>query len=117
MAPAELRVEVAGSPAPGQVELCTVQLPAGVTVADALQASGLLQRLGWATAAGAPQPHLSVGVWGRACALTQVLSDRDRVEVCRDLLVDPKEARRLRYQKHRAQQAGRPAALSGSRKR
>lgn len=125
MGPAELRIEVAGSPAPGQVDLCTVHLPAGATVADALRASGLLQRLGWATEAGGLQAGLSVGVWGRVCEPTQLLHDRDRVEVCRGLQVDPKEARRLRYQKHRAQQtarqAARPAArmapLSGSPKR
>lgn len=117
MAPAELQVDVAGSAAPGEVDLCTVRLPDGATVADALRASGLLQRLGWATEDGALQAGLSVGVWGRACGPTQLLRDRDRVEVCRGLQVDPKEARRLRYQKHRAQQAGRPSPLSGSRKR
>jgi putative ubiquitin-RnfH superfamily antitoxin RatB of RatAB toxin-antitoxin module len=31
------------------------------------------------------------------------LREGDRVEIYRGLVVDPKEARRLRYQKHRAQ--------------
>jgi len=34
--------------------------------------------------------------------LTDVLRDRDRVEVYRPLKVDPKEARRLRYRQHLA---------------
>jgi putative ubiquitin-RnfH superfamily antitoxin RatB of RatAB toxin-antitoxin module len=45
---------------------------------------------------------LAVGVWGKLRALDETLRDRDRVEIYRPLLVDPKEARRQRYQSHRA---------------
>jgi hypothetical protein len=38
-----MRVEVAYSPAPRQVQVVTLDLPAGCTVADALRASGLLE--------------------------------------------------------------------------
>jgi putative ubiquitin-RnfH superfamily antitoxin RatB of RatAB toxin-antitoxin module len=87
-----LRIEVAYSPAPGEVDLSVVMLPEGSTVADALAASGLPQRHPQIRRA---EPN--VGVWGRICLPDRVLRERDRVEVYRGLLVDPKEARRLRY--------------------
>ena len=87
-----LRIEVAYSPAPGQVDLSVLELPKGSTVADALAASGLLQRH-----PELPRGEPRVGVWGRACTPQRVLRERDRVEVYRGLRVDPKEARRLRY--------------------
>jgi hypothetical protein len=97
MAGAEtLAVEVVFCPAPGQVDQVQLALPPGSTVADALQASGVLQRHGLAV------EGLRVGVWCRAAALDHGLRERDRVEVYRPLTVDPKEARRQRYKRHRA---------------
>ncbi len=91
--PAEtLRVEVAFSPASREVELSALTLPAGSTVAQALQASGLQQRHPRLDVAA-----LRVGVWGRPAQPGDALRDGDRVEVYRPLQVDPKEARRLRY--------------------
>ena len=99
MAPAEtaraLRVEVSYSPRAGEVQTVPLQLAVGTSVADALQASGLLQRHGLDIGV------LRLGVWGRPCDLQAVLRDRDRIEIYRPLTVDPKEARRLRYQRHR----------------
>jgi putative ubiquitin-RnfH superfamily antitoxin RatB of RatAB toxin-antitoxin module len=97
-APAEaalLRVEVVYGPAPGQVDVVSLRLPDGSTVADALTASGLLARHGL-NAEG-----LLTGVWCRVQPMDTRLRDRDRVELYRPLTVDPKEARRLRYRKHR----------------
>ena len=107
-----LGVTVACSPAAGQVDLVRLSLPAGSTLADALLASGLLERH--------PQLQgLPVGIWGRKQELTTLLRDADRVEIYRPLLCDPKEARRLRY-KQKAQRdlerqqlkAGRVAAAT-----
>lgn len=110
-APAEagagLAVEVVYGAAPHQVDQVRLRLPAGATVADALQASGVLQRHGLTLGAGG----VSVAVWGRSCGPGQVLREQDRVEVLRPLQVDPKEARRQRYRK--AGKAGR----SGKRSR
>ena len=89
--PASIAVEVVYSPAPEVVDACSLSLPAGSRAADALQASGVLQRHGLDLAT------LSLGVWGRSCTPDHMLRDRDRVEIYRPLLVDPKEARRLRY--------------------
>lgn len=90
-----IRVEVAYSPAPRIVEVAALTLPAGSTLAQALRASGLLERH-----ALAPET-MRCGVWGRPQAPDWPLRDGDRVEVYRVLTVDPKEARRLRYKRQR----------------
>lgn len=91
-----VRVHVAYSPRPGEVDEVQLELPAGSTVQDALAKSLLLQRHAEIDSA---LPR--VGVWGKLRALDAVLRDQDRVEIYRPLQVDPKEARRLRYRKHR----------------
>lgn len=82
--------------APGCEDLAEVTLPAGATVADAIRASGVFDRRP-ETAVTTPD----VGIWGRACAMTQRLEDGDRVELYRPLTVDPKEARRVRAEVRR----------------
>jgi putative ubiquitin-RnfH superfamily antitoxin RatB of RatAB toxin-antitoxin module len=100
-----VRVEVAFSAAPRQIERVAVTLPPGATVGDALAASGLVERHGLALAT------LTCGVWGLRCDVTRALIEGDRVDVCRPLVIGPKEARRLRSQsQHKAKrpaQAGR----------
>lgn len=81
-----LQVELAWSPAPGQIELRSLSLPAGATVADAL---ALLP---------ADVPQQLVGIWGHKAERSEPLSQGDRVEVYRPLTVDPMEARRRRHQ-------------------
>lgn len=88
-AEAALRVTLARSPRPDEVELIELTLPPGATLAEALGAAG------WAAEPG------GVGVWGRAQPLDHRLQDGDRVELTRGLRVDPKEARRLRYDSQR----------------
>ena len=90
-----MAVEVVYCPAPHEVDACTVTLAPGAVVADALQASGVLERHGL-SADGLP-----VGIWCRAASLHAPLRDRDRVEIYRALQVDPKEARRQRYRRQR----------------
>ncbi len=95
MARAEaVRVSVAYSPQARSVDETELSLPAGATLADAIRASGLLERH--------PELNLAqakLGIWGRLQTPETVLRERDRVEVYRPLQVDPKEARRLRYRK------------------
>ena len=89
-----IAVSVFYAAAPQHIATVALQLPEGVTAADALRASGLGQRLGAQVLDG-----LTLGLWGRACAPATVLRDGDRLELLRPLLVDPKEARRLRYRR------------------
>ena len=95
-----LAISVAYSPRAGEVDLCELALPAGSCVADALRASGLAQRHPTLNLAEA-----ALGIWGALASADQLLRDRDRVEVYRPLLVDPKEARRRRQQQQREQAA------------
>ena len=101
MGPAEtalLRVEVAYSPAPGQVDIVPLQVPPGTRLLDAVQASGLCERH------GLQANELRTGLWGRLHPADAPLRDLDRVEIYRPLKVDPKEARRLRYKRARTGQ-------------
>ena len=101
MADARLRVTVAYSPGPREVFEQHVVLPDGATVADAVHASGLLQRYPEIDIAQA-----AAGVWGRAAGPAQALRDLDRVEIYRSLLVDPKVARRERFGRQGARATG-----------
>lgn len=88
----DLQIEVAYSPAAGLVNRVTLCLPVGSTVGDAVSKAF----------PGLALEGLVPGVWGKQRALGDTLRDQDRVEIYRPLLVDPKEARRQRYQSHRA---------------
>jgi len=105
MAPAEpggvVHVEVVYCPLPGSTDLVALTLPSGATADDALRASGLLQRH------ELPAEGLRLGIWSRACEPGTALRERDRVEIYRPLTVDPKEARRLRYSRHKERTARR----------
>ena len=99
MGPAEtplLRIEVAYSPASGQVDIVPLRLPPGTSLLQAVQLSGLCERH------GLDPSQLRTGLWGRLQPADALLRDRDRVEIYRPLKVDPKEARRLRYKRTRA---------------
>ena len=100
-----LEVSVVASLAPREVLSVRLTLLVGATVADALERSRLLvdhptlrelaaQPSGEAGVIGA----LTIAVWGRAAAPDRVLDAGDRIEIVRPLKVDPKEARRLRYE-------------------
>lgn len=98
---AGLQITVVYSPFARDVREVALQLSAGSTVLQALQASGLLQTF--------PQfdtSTLALGVWGKNASLTQALQGKDRVEIYRPLTVDPKVARRERFASQGARSAG-----------
>ena len=43
-----------------------------------------------------PDDELELGIFSKKCAADQVLQPGDRVEIYRPLMIDPKEARRLK---------------------
>jgi putative ubiquitin-RnfH superfamily antitoxin RatB of RatAB toxin-antitoxin module len=71
---------------PEQVSSISLVVPAGTQVGQALELSGLLQKY---------QPA-GLAVFGQRCDLTRILTDGDRIELCRPLVVEPKAARRRR---------------------
>ena len=96
-----IQVTVAYSPAAREVLEVRLTLAAASTVAQALSASGFETRF-----AELGSSTLRVGVWNKKAELSQLLRDRDRVELYRALTVDPKVARRQRFAKQGAKKAG-----------
>jgi len=119
MAPAEIHIEVMVGLAPRQVWLRALVVPVGCTLAQALERAGV-----WALE-GVPEGGAlawsqgwTAGVWGRKEAIGHVLREGDRVELVRPLVVDPKEARRVRYRAQgeklpRGIQRGKPQVKAG----
>jgi putative ubiquitin-RnfH superfamily antitoxin RatB of RatAB toxin-antitoxin module len=108
-----VRVHVVFAPAPRQWQECHLTLPPGATVATALHASGWWQQ--WALAG---RTDIGLAVWNQRATLDTVLRDQDRLELCRDLRVDPKVARRERFQRQGSRASGlfaqrRPGAKPG----
>lgn len=90
---------------PQRQELVRLTLPGGSTVQQAIEASGLVQK----------HPDIDfarnkVGVFGKLSKPDAPLRDRDRVEIYRPLIADPKEVRRKRADEGRAMKKGRGAA-------
>lgn len=75
----------------GKQELVKLKVPAGTTVQQAVEASGLLTKY--------PEIDLKknkFGIFAKLSKLDAALRDRDRVEVYRPLIADPKEVRKQR---------------------
>jgi putative ubiquitin-RnfH superfamily antitoxin RatB of RatAB toxin-antitoxin module len=79
---------------PDEQILLALELPAGSTVADAVAASGIVERFPEIDPAAA-----KLGVFGKHVTRDRVLRSGDRVEIYRPLLADPKERRRKRAAK------------------
>lgn len=130
-----LNLVLACTDAPGRVWERSLRIPAPATLGDALchasilpsehglpgtatQASLPLARLraaavdapdidpGAVDVAQATMLELAWGVWGRVRPLSHFLREGDRVELYRALKADPKEARRERFARQGARNAG-----------
>ncbi|HSV60232.1 MAG TPA: RnfH family protein [Variovorax sp.] len=96
-----IQITLVCSPAPRVVYEQVLNLQDGATAERAVLASRLaaqLPELDWRA--------LQPGVWGRAVAWDCALKDGDRIELCRDLTVDPKVARRERFARQGARGTG-----------
>ncbi len=74
---------------PDEQKILTVDLQEGQTAKDAIELSGILQRY--------PEldiDKLVIGIFGKKVKLDKALRDRDRVEIYRPLIADPKEVRK-----------------------
>ena len=101
--PGAVRVTVCRA-VPGAVWRCELQLPAGSTVGDAIEASGFRG----AHPGIDPYAH-GVGVYGALREAAHPLEDGDRVEILRPLTYDPMESRRRRALHRAARGQARPA--------
>lgn len=87
---------------PGNQMVVRLKVPAGTTAAAAVELSGIREKhpdLDW--------ERSKLGIFGRLIKPDTVLRNRDRVEIYRPLLADPKEVRRKRAE------AGEPMKKGG----
>ncbi len=95
-----IRVEVAYA-LPHVQALVPLSVPEGSTLEEAVKLSGILEKF--------PEidlPNSKVGIWNKAAELTTVLREKDRVEIYRPLIADPKEVRRKRAEEGKAMKKG-----------
>lgn len=86
---------------PERQDIISVKLPEGSTIQQAIEASGLLQRN--------PEIELAkakVGIYGKLSRMDTVVRARDRVEIYRPLIADPKEVRKQRAAEGKAMKKG-----------
>jgi putative ubiquitin-RnfH superfamily antitoxin RatB of RatAB toxin-antitoxin module len=97
--PELIRVEVAYA-LPDEQWIVALTLRVGSTVQQAIEQSGLLERV---PGTGLSGP--AAGIFGKVVPLTRKLEEGDRVELYRPLATDPKQTRR-----HRAELARKAGA-------
>jgi uncharacterized protein len=76
---------------PAGVRQCELQLPDEASLDMVLEAARL--QLG---ETAADWQHLSAGIYGRIHARSHIPADGDRIELYRELLIEPRAARRVR---------------------
>jgi putative ubiquitin-RnfH superfamily antitoxin RatB of RatAB toxin-antitoxin module len=89
----EIMVEVAYA-LPEEQVIISIKVPTKSEVKQAIEKSGIQKKF--------PSIDLSknkVGIFGKKTTLDHPLKDRDRIEIYRPLILDPKEMRRKRAAK------------------
>lgn len=86
----QIRVEVVYA-LPDKQEILALKLPTGSTVREAIDRSGILQKYPEID----PEKN-KLGIFAKLTKPEAVLRDRDRVEIYRPLIADPKEVRKQR---------------------
>jgi len=91
--PDEILVEIAYA-LPEEQVIISIKVPTIFNVQQAIDKSGIQKKF--------PSIDLSknkVGIFGKKTTLDHVLKNRDRIEIYRPLILDPKEMRRKRAAK------------------
>ena len=86
---------------PHEQELLKLQAQQDITVVGAIQLSGIMEKY--------PEIDLGrnkFGIYGRLTKADAILHDKDRIEIYRPLLADPKEARRKRAEEGKGTKKG-----------
>jgi putative ubiquitin-RnfH superfamily antitoxin RatB of RatAB toxin-antitoxin module len=82
---------------PEEQTLLTLSVPAGETVAAAIKLSGLMDKH--------PEIDLTInklGIFGKVTNPETPLRDKDRIEIYRPLIADPKDRRRKRVAENKS---------------
>ena len=90
MMPSEILIEVAYA-LPKKQLIIPIKVKAGTTAEEAIKASGIIKKF--------PDIDLNInqiGIFGKLTQLDHVMRERDRIEIYRPLIADPKEIRRQR---------------------
>ena len=90
MMPNEILIEVAYALAKKQL-IIPIKVKEGTTAKEAIQVSGIIKKF--------PEIDLNInqiGIFGKLTQLDHVMRERDRIEIYRPLVADPKEIRRQR---------------------
>ena len=85
---------------PDKQSLISIEIKNGSTLKEAIEASGILETF--------EQIDLTkdrVGIFAKFASLDTILRDKDRVEIYRPLVADPKQVRKDRAAKGRAIQS------------
>jgi putative ubiquitin-RnfH superfamily antitoxin RatB of RatAB toxin-antitoxin module len=93
MMPNEILIEIAYA-LPEEQVIISIKVPTIFNVQQAIEKSGIQKKF--------PSIDLSknkVGIFGKKTTLDHTLNDRDRIEIYRPLILDPKEMRRKRAAK------------------
>ncbi|PCJ32470.1 MAG: RnfH family protein [Gammaproteobacteria bacterium] len=91
----QITIEVAYA-LPNEQLILSLEIPEDCTVEDAIKRSGVLDTY--------PQIDLTtdkVGIFGKMCKLNATLRHKDRIEIYRKLIADPKESRRQKAEMER----------------
>ncbi len=95
-----INIEIAYALADKQV-LIPLMLEEGSTAQQAIESSGVLRQF--------PEIDLGknrIGIFGKLSKLTVVLREKDRVEIYRPLIADPKAVRKKRAEEGKAMKKG-----------
>lgn len=100
MSDSKIQIEVVYA-LPHEQTLLMLEVPQTSTIADAVKLSGLLEKY--------PEIDLvkgKFGLFGKLSKVDTVLREKDRVEVYRPLIADPKEVRRKRAEEGKVMKKG-----------
>ena len=84
-------------PLPHEQILFQLEVAEGLTIRDGIEASGVLAHY--------PEldvDNMKVGLFGKMAPMKTVLRAKDRIEIYRPLIADPKEVRRRRAEEAKA---------------
>ncbi|HIO91304.1 MAG TPA: RnfH family protein [Leucothrix mucor] len=86
---------------PKEQTLLSFEVDDGITAKDAILQSGMLEQY--------PEldvENMDIGIFGKMKKMTENLRDKDRVEIYRPLIADPKEVRKRRAAEGKAMNKG-----------